>query len=810
MFLHRYARAEGISNNYFFLVMKNYKIVYSFFCVLFIISFAYVTEASAANLLDHLHYHILVLDSARALPLQQARVALRKGSRLIAGKITDVLGRAEMEDIEPGTYTVTVSLVDYYKAQKTVMISDVHTSDTILLSTITQDEVVVGAEPEKEVQSIDIKNGAQVADIQNAHGSPSARMISVLQQNILGASRAPTGEIHIRGQHAEYSYYVDGILIQPGVFGGFNEVVEDKVIDRAIFYTGALPAEYGGPTAAVIDLQNRVPSGAARLDVETYAGSYLERNNQPPSDLGISSPVLKPINMNGQTISMSNHFGDLGVFISGNRQETDRRIDAPLPYIYHDHGFDYSLYGKLDYILGENDYITSNINWSKTVTELPFDPVEEGIKDDRQNTMNSFQTLSFYHTISREADKESDLFIGAFAREGSLHFAPGTIDPHSFYFADDTSTGYILGEDRDYFTYGIRTKWNNRFSHQLLLSTGLNLSSTSGSGQYIANDSLQLHPKTITSDFTGTDFGVFVQTEYHPLEWMRFDIGLRYDQQVAPDKPLQTALSPRFRWNIYPDDATSLYLSYGKYFIPMNIEELRSIANAAVVSDAMIVPTLAERDDAYEIGLLHAFDFGLHTKMDVFHKVQLPGVDDEVIGSTSIEAQVNIAKVTISGVEVGCSYSEPNVPWSGYINASLTHAYGSGAITGGFLPVDNAGAATDLDHDQRLSLVGSLTYEPSNWYATVTTIYGSGLTNGTEGYEYKTGLFDFNQGAHTTPSWIVNASLGYTFLLKGSELELSLFMNNIFDNIHLIKGSFFSGAAWEEPRSLMVKAEVHL
>ena len=90
-------------------------------------------------------------------------------------------------------------------------------------------------------------------------------------------------------------------------------------------------------------------------------------------------------------------------------------------------------------------------------------------------------------------------------------------------------------------------------------------------------------------------------------------------------------------------------------------------------------------------------------------------------------------------------------------------------------------------------------------------MYGSGLTNGNSDYIFKTGLFDFNQGAHTTPSWIVNISGGYRFQLTGGAyVEPSLYVNNIFNNIHLIKGSFFSAASWEEPRNMVLKVDVHL
>ena len=102
---------------------------------------------------------------------------------------------------------------------------------------------------------------------------PNSRITNLIQENLTGTSRAPTGEVHIRGQHGEFTYYVDGLPVPLGVFGGLNEVIDPKVIDRINFYTGGFPAEYGGQIAAVMDIQNRVPSGRFHLDLSSYAGS---------------------------------------------------------------------------------------------------------------------------------------------------------------------------------------------------------------------------------------------------------------------------------------------------------------------------------------------------------------------------------------------------------------------------------------------------------------------------------------------------------------------------------------------------------
>ena len=245
-------------------------------------------------------------------------------------------------------------------------------------------------------------------------------------------------------------------------------------------------------------------------------------------------------------------------------------------------------------------------------------------------------------------------------------------------------------------------------------------------------------------------------------------------------------------------------------FMPTNIEGLKSIAVNFNGSDVTLVPTLPERDDFYEAVYTHLFPFGLRSKADVFYKYATPGVDDQTIGSSAIKTPVNIAQVRTTGIELGLSYSDPVIPFSGYINTSIIHAYGTGVISGGFLPLDSDGPSTDLDHDQRLSIVSGLNYQPQVWFANFVAIYGSGLTNG-NATSFGTGLFDFNQAAHTTPSWIFNLGGGYTFhLAGGSTFEPSIYITNLLDHEHLIKGAYFSAASFEEPRNVVLKIAYHI
>jgi CarboxypepD_reg-like domain len=748
-----------------------------------------------------INYKITVVDSSQNTPLAFVVLILKKGNKFVNVKESDHFGTATFEDIEEGSYNLSAQLVGYKELSIPITIDRAHDNLKILLpeNIFGLQEVVVTGERTPHISSfIDLKSGNKTFELQTFHSSPNVRMTSVIQENLAGAARAPTGEVHIRGQHGEYTYLIDGVPVPLGVFGGLNEVVDPGVIKNVTFYTGGFPAEYGGQSAAIIDVKTQIPPGKFHLSLSSYAGSYLTSNNGNP---GPNVGTFKSLNSNGQRISFSNHTGVFGYFFSGARQETGRRIDQPMRENFNDHGFDYFLYGKMDYFFSDKDYLTANLNYSKTQTQIPFDSAE-GINFDTQGSYNSFQTFSYYHIFSSGTDKSSDLFAGLYVREGGLTFGTSPFDQTVQYLGTDTTTGYTVDQDRSFVSYGSGLKYSDELSHHFAFNLGFNLSATSGKEKFQFK-SLNGNGPLNNTLFKGSDLSVFGQTNIHPFEWTRIEAGLRYDHHVSPVIGLQTQLNPRLKISFFTGDFSTIYLSYDRLFIPTNIEGLSSIATA--VGDSAGA-TLPEKDNLYEIGVIHNFLNGFTGKLDYFHKDSSPGLDDETLGSSTIRVNVNIDQVKISGIEFSLTFSNPESLLSGYINTSLIHAYGTGPVSGGFLPADSSTAPFDLDHDERLAAVIGLNYQPNNWFLNLTGIYGSGLANGNDDYNFKTGFFDFNQGAHTTPSWIFNLSGGYKFNLGNKHtLEPSIYITNLLDHAHLIKGAFFSGASFEERRNVMFK-----
>jgi hypothetical protein len=775
----------------------------------------------------HVQFKVTVFDAEGKVPIELARVALQRNGRFLAQDATNPAGQVRFRDLESGKYKLTVWFVGYAIFSDSILINEQHSSYTVALHSQGTEEKEVNVVATRELGAVhlNLKTGNQVFESETYHVAPTARMTNLIQQSLMGVARAPTGEVHIRGMHGEFTYYIDGLPVPLGVFGGLNEVVDPRVIDRATFITGGFPAEFGGQMAAIIDLNNRVPTGAFHLDASVYGGSYLVFNGAKPFSPGLDVPFgasssvvgdtlggqvgpFRALNSNGQNLSISDHIGKLGFFISGSRQETERRIDTPTPTLYHDHGFDHFLYGKFDYVLSDIDYLTANLNLGRTKTEVPYDPVEQ-IADDEQTTTNGYEGLSYFRILNSDIDRESNFFVGAYARQGGLLYTPGSLDPANFQFVGDTTESYLVTDDRSFNTLGVRSTYDSRLSHEFMIKVGFNFSSTSGTERFTSRDTVNDAGPSMITDFKGSDFGAFAQTEWEPFEWMSLDLGVRYDQHIAPDVSLQHQVSPRIRWNFFIDPDNSAYLYYGRLFMPTNIEGLRSIALNVSTS---LTPTLPERDDFYEAVYTHRFLLGLRSKLAAFYKHSSPGLDDETVGNTAIKTPVNIETVKITGIELGLSFSSPATAFSWYLNSSIIHAYGSGLVTGGFLDIDQDGPATDLDHDQRLSVVAGLNYQPEDWFVNLVGIYGSGLTNGNpDNAPFKTGLFDFNTAAHTAPSWILNLSAGHTFHMTGGEsLEPSLYITNLLDHAHLIKGAYFSGASWEDRRNVVLRLSLHV
>jgi len=387
---------------------------------------------------------------------------------------------------------------------------------------------------------------------------------------------------------------------------------------------------------------------------------------------------------------------------------------------------------------------------------------------------------------------------------------PGEGDDPQFIFFPDTATPYNLSENRNFDSWGVKLDYALRPTPNLEFKFGTQGSITRGHEDFSTFTSTGEAGPASNSALNGHDIGVYAQTADNPVEWFELRTGLRYDAHNAPFAGTQTQLSPRIRLNFYPSPQTTLYLYYGRQFIPTNVEDLRAITSVAQ-GDTVTEPTLPERDNFYEVGAVQRFSHGIALKLAGYRKDSKPGIDDNTVPGSNIVTSVNLAVAHVTGIESVLEV-RPGGALSGYANVALNHAYAHGPITGGFFPADTPEGYFDEDHDQRLSIVGSLTYSPSRLFVSATEIYGTGLTNGVDpadcSCKYGTGLFDFNKGIKVDPSAITNLSAGYTLVVGTTVLRPQLYVENVFNKQYLLKGAFFSGASVGRPRSIQLRVNL--
>ena len=81
-----------------------------------------------------------------------------------------------------------------------------------------------------------------------------------------------SGQIHVRNEHANLQYRINGIILPDGV-SGFSQVLDTAFIGNMALITVTLPAEYGLRTSGLIDIQTRSGAFNNGGSVGVYGGS---------------------------------------------------------------------------------------------------------------------------------------------------------------------------------------------------------------------------------------------------------------------------------------------------------------------------------------------------------------------------------------------------------------------------------------------------------------------------------------------------------------------------------------------------------
>jgi outer membrane receptor protein involved in Fe transport len=714
----------------------------------------------------------------------------------VAQQTTDNQGVATFVNVPSGRYTVQTDRATTTSTAQTV---DVSSAPSVSVTIPVPSEfrlppVQVTANRLKEARiALSPKIGTTVYTLDQQlvaeYGAGENTPMNEILLRLPGVAQdsKASGALHVRDEHANVQYRINGIQLPEGI-SGFGQSVDARFVDRIDFVTGAIPAQYGLRTAGVVD-------------IETKDGSTLT----PGGSVGVlvgGHDTFQP------SFELLGSQGALSYYVTGNFLTNTLGIENPVPTknAIHDRTHQTRGFGYLSYVLDDKTRLGMMVGTYQGKFQIPNNPdqtpafsltgvsdVNSGFNarpssdlDQRQREVNHYVVLSLQQSRGL-LDYQASLYY----QYSSLHYLPDTQGGDLIYngvasdvFKSNSATG--VQTDASYKLAEAHTaRFGFAYTHQLTRSnSNVSVFPVNDAGNQTSSDPMVI---VDNSDKRGNLSSLYVQDEWRLDPRLTVNYGVRFDHVAAFTNEHQ--FSPRLNalWKL--TDATAIHAGYARYFTPppqelvaqKSIDLYAGTTNAPEIGVSDTVK--AERTHYFDVGVSHNISPQLTVGVDTYYKRITNLLDEGQFGQALILTPFNYAEGYAEGVEFSTTYSGRQ--WSGYLNLAIGKAKGKNIVSGQSLfGADELAYISDhfiyLDHDQRYSLSGGLTYRFGASRVSGDVIYGSALRNTPDGAPPNSGKL---------PSYVtMNLALVHDWKdTPVGDLEGRLGVTNLFDKTYLLR-----------------------
>ncbi len=595
----------------------------------------------------------------------------------------------------------------------------------------------------------------------------------LLQTPGVAQDSAASGNLHVRNEHANVQYRVDGILLPDGV-SGFGQVLETGFIGSMSLVTGALPAQYGLRTAALVDIVSREPPATPGGSVTIYGGSH--GTGQTYFEYGAKS-------------------GPWEIFATGRLTRNDLGIENPTPSheAIHDITEQGRFFGYASYKIDDATKLSFITGTSVANFQIPNNPNQPpqfeafGIGWFDSSKLNEIQDeRSFYNVLAlTQSSAAVDTQLSYFSRYCTLHFIPDEI-------GDLVFNGVASDVYRASLVNGLQGDAAYRIGNGHTLRAGFTVS---GEKTHVVTNSslepLDMNGNPIDAPYGVYDLsaklgwiaGVYAQDEWRLDDKLTFNGGLRFDQMWQFVDANQ--VSPRASLVFKPTKATTFHVGYARNFTPPP-QALASPTNLALYNNTTQQPSVplsspvrAERAHYLDTGVTHKFTPELEAGLDVYYKRARNLLDDGQFGQALTLTAFNYDRAYNTGVEFKSKYESGDL--RAYANLAWGRQRATQNTSNQFLfDADEysyiAGHYIYTDHAQTWTGSAGASYVFWGARASVDMVYGSGLRNG------------FANTTHVSPYTQVNLGLSREIgTVFGKPLTARFDVVNLLDHAYELR-----------------------
>ena len=613
------------------------------------------------------------------------------------------------------------------------------------------------------------------------------------------------GTIHIRNEHANLQYRLNGVIV-PESISGFGTTFDPKIASSIQLITGTLPAQYGYRTAGVINFKTEsgLPGNGGEAGI--YGGSF---------------GWLEPSAM------IKGSSGKFSYFLSGSYFRNDLGIENPLPTrtAIHDRTTQWRPFAYFSDVLSEDSRIAvfggsfighfqiPNVTGiANGFTVNGVSSVDAAKLDQNQREITHYGVAAYQY-----AGKDLNIQVAPFIRYSQTKFTP---DPNH---GDIVVNGFADASRLSSLAAGIQADGSLSVGQSHTARFGIFFQNEHTTSNVVSNvlpidddgDQTSDVPFAIVDRHgkSGQLYGLYLQDEWKLTPELTLNYGARFD--VVRSFTHESQLSPRANlvWNAAP--LTTFHVGYARNFTPPP-QELIAPSTIALYGGTTKQPGIqagdpvkAEREHYFDAGVEQRFNGGFKIGLDAYYKIKRNLLDEGQFGSGLILSPFNYAKGYAWGVELSSNYTRGLLDL--YANLARGDEKARDIVSSQyFFAQDELDYIRDhyiyTDHSQRWTASGGGSYTIKDGIGTLVPtmdfIYASGLRT-----DDPNGIVP--NGGELPGYWVFNAGISQNFdgpgALKGVTIRADVL--NLFDRSYQIRSGTGVGVGapqWGQRRGVFV------